>query len=366
MEVIHMANIIDADSYAKAVAIQNKLASNPVANTTNSITGTAVPNKISVVADADTANNTEAVVKPVTGSATATGFAGQFGMNLVGGKVTDGDISGKTVTTGNEVKTGMTPEELSALLKKNSDETLARITDIQNKAKAEAEASNAQYLRDMQAKGEAYANSAKQARDALIQSRLTQAVQAEEANKLDAENNLVNETNAINQETYNATENTKAFGQQQGIQYSNQQLALQNGVQANASQSLNKARMARDTALTNIKNKIQALKDGAMSELQASASQAEADKAGYGLKASETVFNRSAQVADANNALAGQSALALQNSNSQLLGQQLGFNHDKEIAKLSADNQIKMKNMDFAQQDKVLKMDEASKKSSSS
>jgi hypothetical protein len=225
------------------------------------------------------------------------------------------------------------------------------------------DASIAQYQADMNAKGIAYAEAAKNNRDALIQARLAQDIAAEEQNKGTVENQLKTETENINQDVYNAQENTRAEGVQRGIQYSQQQQALEQGVSIAGNNAISKARTARDTALNNIKIKIDALRSGASNELIASQGQADADKAQYGMTTAQNVFNRQNQVADNSFTAQNQVLMSQLNQSQQIELKKMDYAQQDKMAKLSLDQQKEMMNLEQTNKEKLFNMDTDRQKS---
>ena len=123
-----------------------------------------------------------------------------------------------------------------------------------------------------------YIDEADKARQAMIQARLAEQLGAQDGMIRDAEGNLVKQTGQIHQNTYNQNETAKANSVNKGIQYSQQQQGIENGVARNGIKMIVDAGQERDKAILNIKDRIASLKSGASYEMQASQAQADAEK----------------------------------------------------------------------------------------
>lgn len=184
------------------------------------------------------------------------------------------------------------------------------------------------------------ARSAQASRDAIIQGRLSQDV-ADQQNLINDANTNYSKTEKETQDNiYNAQENNRAQGVQRGIQYSQEQQAIEAGTSLAGEKALVDAKTQRDNSIMNIKNKISALKSNATYEMQASNDQANSEIAKAQGDAIMTDTQRQWKLQD--DATAFQRQVALQN--------------------MDFDNQVKMFNMTEASKEKFYKMDEQSKK----
>ena len=122
-------------------------------------------------------------------------------------------------------------------------------------------------------------DSAQKARDKVIKARLDEQVSLQAGQTRDAEKNLVDTTDQINQQTYDAQETQKAVGVQRGIQYSQQQQALEGGIAMQGTSLRVDAKTNRDGAIKTINEKIASLRNTASLETGASLDTANADKA---------------------------------------------------------------------------------------
>lgn len=119
---------------------------------------------------------------------------------------------------------------------------------------------------------------AQKARDVIIKARLNEQIGEQNNMSTDVNDNYVKTKDAINLNTYDAQETQKTNGVQRGVQYSQQQSALEAGISRAGMKMVVDAGKDRDGALLNIKNKIASLKSGSSAELQASQSQASSEK----------------------------------------------------------------------------------------
>lgn len=111
-------------------------------------------------------------------------------------------------------------------------------------------------------------NEGKKSEQLLANQRMEQDLLAQNQSQRDAEKNYTDEINTINQGTYNASEDAKIRGMERGITYSAQQAGVEAGVASRAINNKQQAQQVRDLNLTTIKEKINAIKSGNLTELQ--------------------------------------------------------------------------------------------------
>lgn len=154
------------------------------------------------------------------------------------------------------------------------------------------------YINGIVTAGNASADSANASRQAIINARLQEQLGSQAGLERDAQGNLVKATETINGNVYDAQETQRATGVQRGVQYSQQQQAVENGVSRAGMKMIVDAGKERDTAILNIKDRIASLKSGASYEIQASQAQADAEKAKVFQEATQNAFNRENQLSD--------------------------------------------------------------------
>lgn len=119
---------------------------------------------------------------------------------------------------------------------------------------------------------------AQKARDVIIKARLKEQLGEQAGMERDVTTGYVKAQEQIQGDVYDAQETQKANGVQRGIQYSQQQQALEQGISRAGMKMIVDAGKDRDGALLKIKERIASLKSGASAELQASQSQASSEK----------------------------------------------------------------------------------------
>lgn len=217
------------------------------------------------------------------------------------------------------------------------------------------------YINGITSASNASADSANASRIAMINARLAEQLGAQDGLIRDAEGNLVKKTDTIHANTYDAQETQKANGVQTGIQYSQQQQALQNGISRAGTKMIVDAGKERDTAIMNIKDRIASLKSGASYEMQASVEQANAEK-------SKALADATAQANQRDWSL--QDLTASQNYNDKTIANANAydtaktdklFTHDEQMKALDFDNQVKLGAIDQANKEILMKLDTTEK-----
>ena len=227
------------------------------------------------------------------------------------------------------------------------------------------------YIQQQLATGNSAIDSAQQARDAMIQARLAESLSGQDGLIRDAEGNLVKATGTINQNTYDQTETAKANGVNRGIQYSQQQQGLENGVARNGIKMIVDAGQERDKAILNIKDRIASLKSGASYETQASLATANSDKSTLAMNVNDKAQNRQWTLDDTQASYNRQDAVIQEQRtyDAKLLAENKvyadkilkeGYTREDAVRVIEMTDKVKLLDIDEAHKEAFLQLDTAS------
>lgn len=207
-----------------------------------------------------------------------------------------------------------------------------------------------QYVADQLASGNSAITSAQQGRDLSIQARLNEQTALQAGQERDAVGNFTKASDTINANTYDAQENQRANGVNRGIQYSQQQQGLENGISNAGAKLIVDAGAQRDVAIANIRDRIASLKNGASLDTQASQSQADAEKAQLATNVNKDATQRQWTLDDMKDATAQADRV-----------RQEGYSHEVAMKVIDYTNQVNLLAVDNKYKVAFLQLDTAAK-----
>lgn len=190
------------------------------------------------------------------------------------------------------------------------------------------------------------ATSAREARDAYIRARQEEQMGEFAGQERQVGRQFEQEQRDIQGDVYEAQERQRATGVQRGIQYSQQQQALEQGISRAGTQMIADARQNRDLALQNIKDRITTLKSRTSYELEASRAQQEADIAKGELSTADIYGQRQYETGARREEQARQERLIRE-----------GWSREDATADKNFNRTLELRKMDEASKEKFFEMD---------